>query len=93
MRFKKVALLSGLTVLAASIVVLPSSSVNRNTTTKSTTQMQVADGAPFAAAAAYGEKRVVASGRCCIASRCRPPQQCDRPNRVRVFQFGTLDAI
>ena len=29
MRFKKVALLSGLTVLAGSIVVLPSSSVNR----------------------------------------------------------------
>jgi hypothetical protein len=24
---------------------------------------------------------------------CRPPQQCDRPNPVRVFQFGTLDAI
>ncbi len=47
MRFKKVALLSGLTVLAASIVVLPSSSVNRNTTTKSTTQMQLADGAPL----------------------------------------------
>jgi len=33
MRFKKAALLSGLTVLAGSIVVLPSSSVNRNTTT------------------------------------------------------------
>jgi hypothetical protein len=47
MRFKKVALLSGLAVLAGSIVVLPSSSVNRNTTTKSTTQMQVADGAPL----------------------------------------------
>jgi hypothetical protein len=46
MRFKKVALLSGLTVLAGSIVVLPGSSVNRNTTTKGMTQMQ-ADGAPL----------------------------------------------
>ena len=47
MRFRKVALLSGLTVLAGSIVVLPSSSVNRNTTTNGATQIPVADGAPL----------------------------------------------
>jgi hypothetical protein len=45
MRFEKVALLSGVTVLAGSIVILPSSSVNRNTTTNGATQIQVADGA------------------------------------------------
>ncbi len=39
--------------------------------------------------------------RCDIDTSGRPrsiastaaPRQCDRPNRVRVFQFGTLDAI
>jgi len=68
MRFRKVALLSGLTVLAGSIVVLPSSSVNRNTTTNGATQIQVADGAPFTAAAAYSEKRVLPNGWRSIAS-------------------------
>jgi hypothetical protein len=47
MRFKKVALLSSLTVLAGSIVVPHGSSVNRNTTTNGTTKMQVADGMPL----------------------------------------------
>jgi len=47
MRFEKIALLSGLTLLVGSIVVSAGSSVNRNTTTNSTTQMQVADGMPL----------------------------------------------
>ena len=47
MRFEKVALLSGLTLLAGSIVVSAGSSVNRNTTTNSTTQIDVADGMPL----------------------------------------------
>lgn len=47
MRFEKVALLSGLTLLVGSIVVAAGSSVNRNTTTNGTTQMQVADGMPL----------------------------------------------
>jgi hypothetical protein len=47
MRFEKAALLSGLTLLAGSIVVPASLSVNQNTTTTSTTQMQVADGMPL----------------------------------------------
>jgi hypothetical protein len=47
MRFKKVALLSGLTLLAGSMVVPAGSSVNRRTTAKSTTQTDVADGMPL----------------------------------------------
>jgi hypothetical protein len=47
MRFEKVALLSGLTLLVGSIVVPAGSSVNRNTTTNSTKQTQVADGMPL----------------------------------------------
>jgi hypothetical protein len=47
MRFKKVALLSGLTLLAGSIVVPAGSSVNRHTTRKGTTQTDVADGMPL----------------------------------------------
>ena len=47
MRFEKAALRSGLTLLVGSIVVSTGSSVNRSTTTNSTTQLQVADGMPL----------------------------------------------
>ena len=47
MRFKKVALLSGLSLLAGFIVVPSSSSVNRNTTSIGTRQMLMADGMPL----------------------------------------------
>jgi hypothetical protein len=47
MRFKKVALLLGLTLSVGSIVVRAGSSVNRHTTTKNTTQTDVADGMPL----------------------------------------------
>jgi hypothetical protein len=47
MRCEKVARLSGLTLLVGSIVVSAGSSVNRNTTTNSTTQIEVADGMPL----------------------------------------------
>jgi len=47
MHFKKVTLLSGLTLLAGSIVVPPGSSVNRHTTTTGATQTELADGIPL----------------------------------------------
>ena len=47
MQFKKVARLSGLSLLIASIVVPAGSSVNQNATTNGTTQMQMADGMPL----------------------------------------------
>ena len=47
MHFKKVALLSGLTLLAGSIVVPAGSSVNRHTTTTGTAQTEMADGMPL----------------------------------------------
>jgi hypothetical protein len=47
MRFKKVALLSGLTLLAGFIVVPAGSSVNRHNTRKGTTPTDVADGMPL----------------------------------------------
>ena len=47
MQFKKVARLSGLSLLIASIVVPAGSSVNQNATTDGTTQMQMADGMPL----------------------------------------------
>ncbi len=72
MRFKKVALLSGLTVLAGSIVVLPSSSVNRNTTTSEhynkRCDTDTSGGRRAITAAAYSEKRVLPNGWRSIAS-------------------------
>jgi hypothetical protein len=50
MQSKKVARLSGLSLLIASIVVPAGSSVNQNATTNGTTQMQRADGMPSALA-------------------------------------------
>jgi hypothetical protein len=47
MHFKKVAVLSGLTLLAGSIVVPGRSSVNRHTTTNGTTPTEMADGMPL----------------------------------------------
>jgi len=47
MQFRKVSLLSGLSLLVGSIVVPASSSVNQNPTTNGTTQMQMADGMPL----------------------------------------------
>jgi hypothetical protein len=47
MQFKKVALLSGLSLLVGSIVVPAGSSVNQNTATNGATQMQMADGMPL----------------------------------------------
>ena len=47
MQFGKVARLSGLSLLIASIVVPAGSSVNQNATTNGTTQMQMADGTPL----------------------------------------------
>ena len=47
MQFNKVTRLSGLSLLVASIVVPPGSSVNQNTSTNGTTQMQMADGMPL----------------------------------------------
>ena len=47
MQFKKVARLSGLSLLIASIVVPAGSSVNQNAATNGTTQMQTADGMPL----------------------------------------------
>jgi len=47
MQFKKVAGLSGLSLLIASIVVPAGSSVNQNATTNGSTQMQRADGMPL----------------------------------------------
>jgi hypothetical protein len=47
MQFKKVARLSGLSLLIASIVVPAGSSVNQNAATNGTTQMQMADGMPL----------------------------------------------
>ena len=47
MQFKKVARLSGLSLLIASIVVPAGSSVNQNAATNGTTQMQKADALPL----------------------------------------------
>jgi hypothetical protein len=47
MQFKKVARLSGLSLLIASIVVPAGSSVNQNAATNGTTRMQMADGMPL----------------------------------------------
>jgi hypothetical protein len=47
MQFKKVARLSGLSLLIASIVVPAGSSVNQNATTNGATRMQLADGMPL----------------------------------------------
>ena len=47
MQFKKVAPLSGLSLLLASIVVPAGSSVNQNAARNGTTQMQMADGMPL----------------------------------------------
>ena len=47
MQFKKVARLSGLSLLIASIVVPAGSSVNQNATTNGATQMHMADGMPL----------------------------------------------
>ena len=47
MQCKKVARLSGLSLLIASIVVPAGSAVNQNATTNGTTQMQLADGMPL----------------------------------------------
>jgi hypothetical protein len=47
MQFKKVARLSGVSLLVASIVVPAGSSVNQNATTNGTTQMRMADGMPL----------------------------------------------
>jgi hypothetical protein len=47
MHFKKVALLSGLMLLAGSILVPARSSVNRHTTTNGTTPNEMADGMPL----------------------------------------------
>ena len=55
MQFKKVARLSGLSLLIASIVVPAGSSVNQNATANGTTPMQMADGMPW--------PRLPASGR------------------------------
>jgi len=47
MQFKKVARLSGLSLLIASIVVPAGSSVNQNATANDMTPMQMADGMPW----------------------------------------------
>ncbi len=47
MQFKRVARLSGLSLLIASIVVPAGSSVNQNATTNGATQMHMADGMPL----------------------------------------------
>ena len=47
MQLKKVARLSGLSLLVASILVPAGSSVNQHATTNGTTQMQMADGMPL----------------------------------------------
>jgi hypothetical protein len=47
MRFTRLALFSGLSLLAASIVVPGSSAVNQNTTTNGATPIRVADGMPL----------------------------------------------
>jgi hypothetical protein len=47
MQCKKVARLSGLSLLIASIVVPAGSAVNQNATTNGTTRMQLADGMPL----------------------------------------------
>jgi len=62
MRFKKVALLSGLTLLAGSMVVPAGSSVNRRTTAKSTTQTDVADGMPLPPLPPHGKSALSADG-------------------------------
>jgi len=62
MRFKKVALLLGLTLLAGSIVVPAGSSVNRNTTTNGTTQTEMADGMPLPPLPPVGRSVLLADG-------------------------------
>lgn len=62
MRFKKVVLLSGLTLLAGSIVVPGGSSVNRHTATNGATQTEMADGMPLPPLPPVGKSVLSADG-------------------------------
>ncbi len=62
MRFNQVAWLSGLTLLAGSIVVPAVSSVNRHTTTNGTTQTEMADGMPLPPPPPVGKSVLSADG-------------------------------
>ena len=62
MRFKQVAWLSGLTLLAGSIVVPAGSSVNPHTTTNGTTQTEMADGMPLRPPPPVGKSVLSADG-------------------------------